>query len=114
MRRSRADLDDVQRILQRGNVDRGTGGRVLDVDVSGQKVQLVGDVVGLVEVDGRHDPVVLGHEGAKGREAPLTGETCAPNGRHGPVVQGTAAGKVGDSRGCHDGGTDGGGLWGVK
>jgi len=36
MRLSRADLDDVQRILQRGDVDRGTGGRVLDVDVSGR------------------------------------------------------------------------------
>src|ERR1700730_4981731 len=103
MRPSRADLDDVQRILQRGDVDRGAGGRALDVDVSGQKVQLVGEVVGLVEVDGWHDPVALGHEGAKGIEAPLTGETCAPDGRHGLVVQGTAAWKIGDGRGGHDG-----------
>src|SRR6266702_6797400 len=92
-----------QRILTRADVDRGAGGRVVHIDVLGLKRQVVGDVVvGLVEVDGRQDRGGRGPVGEEGKQDPVTG-TCAPDGRHGLAVQGTAAGKIGDGHGGHDG-----------
>jgi pSer/pThr/pTyr-binding forkhead associated (FHA) protein len=67
-------------ILHRTDDDRGGGSGVGDVDVLGLQRQVVGEVVGLVEVDDRHDRCdrrAVGHEGTQDPVA----ETRAADGR---------------------------------